>query len=79
MERTIAVFEMRGFWREVEALDDFVDEETEFKMLLHGRRLLDPSGTLAGLASGALRSTSPRRSRTTLPGPPRCGRRCRNC
>ena len=36
----VAVFEMRGFWREVEALDDFVDEETEFKMLLHGRRLL---------------------------------------
>ena len=36
----VAVFEMRGFWREVEALDDFVDEETEFKMLLQGRRLL---------------------------------------
>ena len=36
----VAVFEMRGFWREVEALDDVVDEETQFKMLLQGRRLL---------------------------------------
>ncbi len=35
-----AVFEMRGFWCEVEALDDVVDEETQFKMLLQGRRLL---------------------------------------
>ena len=30
-------------------------------------------------ATGARRSTSPRRSRTTPPGPPRCARRCRNC
>jgi len=36
----VAVFEMRGFWREVEALDDVVDQETQFKMLLQGRRLL---------------------------------------
>ncbi len=36
----VAVFEMRGFWREVEALDDVVDEDTQFKMLLQGRRLL---------------------------------------
>ena len=36
----VAVFDMRGFWREVEALDDVVDEETQFKMLLQGRRLL---------------------------------------
>ena len=36
----VAVFEMRGFWREVQALDDVVDEETQFKMLLQGRRLL---------------------------------------
>ena len=36
----VAVFEMRGFWREVEALDDVVDEETQFTMLLQGRRLL---------------------------------------
>jgi glutamate dehydrogenase len=36
----VAVFEMRGFWRQVEALDDVVDEETQFKMLLQGRRLL---------------------------------------
>ena len=34
------VFEMRGFWREVEALDDIVDEQTQFKMLLQGRRLV---------------------------------------
>ena len=37
---TVAVFEMRGFWREVEALDAVVDEDTQFKMLLQGRRLL---------------------------------------
>ena len=36
----VAVFEMRGFWREVQALDDVVDEETQFKMLLQGRRLV---------------------------------------
>ena len=36
----VAVFEMRGFWREVQALDDVVDEETQVKMLLQGRRLL---------------------------------------
>jgi glutamate dehydrogenase len=36
----VAVFEMRRFWREVETLDDVVDEETQFKMLLHGRRLV---------------------------------------
>ena len=36
----VAVFEMRGFWREVEALDDVVDEGTQFKMLLQGRRLV---------------------------------------
>ena len=44
----VAVFEMRGFWREVEALDDVVDEETQFKMLLQGRTAPHPSGTLAG-------------------------------
>jgi len=31
---------MREFWREVEALDAVVAEETQFKMLLQGRRLL---------------------------------------
>ena len=36
----VAVFEMRGFWREVEALDDVVDQETQLKMLLQGRRLV---------------------------------------
>ena len=36
----VAVFEMRGFWREVQAHDDVVDEETQFKMLLQGRRLV---------------------------------------
>ena len=36
----VAVFEMRGFWREVEALDDVVVEDSQFKMLLQGRRLL---------------------------------------
>ena len=36
----VAVFEMRRFWREVEGLDDVVDEETLFKMLLQGRRLV---------------------------------------
>jgi glutamate dehydrogenase len=36
----VAVFEMRGFWREVQALDDAVDEDTQFKMLLQGRRLV---------------------------------------
>ena len=36
----VAVCEMRRFWREVEALDGVVDEETQFKMLLQGRRLL---------------------------------------
>jgi glutamate dehydrogenase len=37
---SVAVLGMRGFWREVEALDDVVDEQTQFKMLLQGRRLL---------------------------------------
>jgi glutamate dehydrogenase len=36
----VAVFEMRGFWREVAALDDVVDEQKQFKMLLQGRRLV---------------------------------------
>ncbi len=36
----VAVFEMRGFWRDVGALDDLVAEETQFKMLLQGRRLV---------------------------------------
>ncbi len=36
----LAVFEMHKFWREVEALDDVVDQETQFKMLLQGRRLV---------------------------------------
>jgi glutamate dehydrogenase len=36
----VAVFEMRAFWREVEALDGTVDEDTQFKMLIQGRRLL---------------------------------------
>jgi glutamate dehydrogenase len=36
----VAVFEMHEFWREVEALDDVIDEDTQFKMLLQGRRLL---------------------------------------
>ena len=36
----VATFEMRGFWREVEALDDVVDEQTQFKLLLQGRRLI---------------------------------------
>ncbi len=36
----VAVFEMRRFWREVQALDDVVDEEVQFKMLLQGRRLV---------------------------------------
>jgi glutamate dehydrogenase len=36
----MAVFEMRGFWREVQALDDKVDEETQSSMLLQGRRLI---------------------------------------
>jgi glutamate dehydrogenase len=36
----VAVFEMRGFWREVEALDDVVDEQAQFKILLQGRRLV---------------------------------------
>jgi glutamate dehydrogenase len=31
---------MRGFWREIEALDDDIDEETQVKMLLQGRRLV---------------------------------------
>jgi glutamate dehydrogenase len=35
-----AIFEMNGFWREVRTLDDVVDEETQFKMLLQGRRLV---------------------------------------
>ncbi|MEO8969962.1 MAG: NAD-glutamate dehydrogenase [Solirubrobacteraceae bacterium] len=36
----VAVFEMRGFWREVQSLDNVVDEQTQFKMLLQGRRLV---------------------------------------
>jgi glutamate dehydrogenase len=31
---------MRGFWREVEALDDVVDQDTQFTMVLEERRLL---------------------------------------
>jgi glutamate dehydrogenase len=36
----VAVFEMGEFWREVEALDDVGDEDTQFQLLLQGRRLL---------------------------------------
>jgi glutamate dehydrogenase len=36
----VAVFEMRGFWDEVEGLDDLVDDDTQFKLLLEGRRLV---------------------------------------
>ena len=36
----VAVFEMRGFWDDVEALDDLVDEERQFKLLVQGRRLV---------------------------------------
>ncbi len=36
----VAVFDMRGFWSEVQALDDVAAEETQFKLLLQGRRLL---------------------------------------
>jgi glutamate dehydrogenase len=36
----VAVFEMRGFWREVETLDDVIDEEAQLEVLLQGRRLL---------------------------------------
>ena len=75
----VAVFEMRGFWREVEALDDVVDEETQFTMLLQGRRLLTRAARWLVHNRRAPAPTSPRRSRTTPPGRPRCGRRCRNC
>jgi glutamate dehydrogenase len=36
----VAVFRMRGFWDEVQALDELVDEDTQFKLLLEGRRLI---------------------------------------
>jgi glutamate dehydrogenase len=36
----VAVFEMRGFWDEVEALEDHVDDDTQFRLLLEGRRLV---------------------------------------
>ena len=36
----VAVLRMRGFWGEIEALDDIVAQETQFKLLLEGRRLL---------------------------------------
>ena len=36
----LAVFKMRGFWDEVEALHDLVDDDTQFKLLLEGRRLV---------------------------------------
>jgi glutamate dehydrogenase len=36
----VAVFEMREFWREVEALDGVVDDETQLKILRQGRRLV---------------------------------------
>jgi glutamate dehydrogenase len=36
----VAVFEMRGFWEDVEALDDLVDHERQFNLLLQGRRLV---------------------------------------
>ena len=36
----VAVFEMRGFWRDVGALDAVVDQETQLTMLLQGRRLV---------------------------------------
>ena len=36
----VAVFEMHRFWREVQALDDVVDEQAQFRMLLQGRRLV---------------------------------------
>jgi glutamate dehydrogenase len=36
----VAVFKMRGFWDEVEALEDLVDDNTQFKLLLQGRRLV---------------------------------------
>jgi glutamate dehydrogenase len=64
----VAVFGMRGFWDEVEALDDRVDDDTQFKLLLEGRRLvtrasrwlvgnrhppLDIAGAVADYAPGA--------------------------
>ncbi|HUO74764.1 MAG TPA: NAD-glutamate dehydrogenase [Solirubrobacteraceae bacterium] len=36
----VDVFEMRAFWSEVHALDDLVDEQTQFTILLAGRRLV---------------------------------------
>ena len=32
----VAVFDMRGFWSEVQALDDLVAEQTQFKLLASG-------------------------------------------
>jgi len=64
----VAVFKMRGFWDEVEALDDLVDDDTQFELLLQGRRLvtrasrwlvgnrrppLDIAATVADYAPGA--------------------------
>lgn len=36
----VEVFEIRGLRSEVQAVDDVVDEDTQFKMLLQGRRLV---------------------------------------
>ena len=36
----VAVFKMGGFWDEVEALDDLVDDKRQFSLLLEGRRLV---------------------------------------
>jgi len=40
---SVAVLGMRDFWRKVEALDNTVDEQAQFRMLLQGRRLLTRS------------------------------------
>jgi glutamate dehydrogenase len=36
----IAVFTMRGFWDEVQALEDHVDDDTQLRLLLQGQRLV---------------------------------------
>jgi glutamate dehydrogenase len=36
----VAVFGMRGFWDEVRSLEDHVDDDTQFRLLLQGRRLV---------------------------------------
>ena len=52
------VFEMRGFWAEVEALDNRIEAGTQLSMLIDGRRLVERVDALAGALAPARRAST---------------------